>query len=117
MKQVAEKIIEILDGSTELSALVGSDFYWGLAPAEVEPPFVVFGLDENQEASKDRRGDYTINTQVYSESMDNASDIDQAVRNALILAGAHNRGAQSGYSDPEATLGLITRNFNLKITL
>ena len=115
MKNAAIQIQTDLTADTALQALVDGEQYWELAPDNTKVPYITYRITENQQASKDRRGDYDVELWCFEKRLTDAAELSDLVKDAMDKNPYRFRGAQSGYVDDDTKEGFIKLIYNFKL--
>ena len=115
MKSIAERVLNLLKGDSNLQAVVGDKIAWGLEEEKTKLPFITFNVVENPGRTKDLAEDFDIKINSYAASLEEASDIDGLVKTAMYKGKrTKSLGAQSGYTDDDSRRAVVIRTFNFK---
>jgi len=79
-------ILQILKGTTNVSAIVGNNISLSYIPQNATPPMVLLTIESNEKAATkdgDRREDLTINVQSIAEDLASGLVLDQKIFNVI----------------------------------
>lgn len=115
MKSIAERVKNLLSVDVDLQNAVGDKIAWGIEEEKTKLPFVTFDITENPGRTKDLPDDFDVRINSYAASLEEASDIDYLVKQAMKKGPrVKSLGAQSGYTDEDTRRAVIIRTFNFK---
>jgi hypothetical protein len=115
--KAAEHISEVLNDA-QVTAIMGANkIFWELAEEDTVRPFLSYSVRSSL-ATKSRFREYDTRLRIYDTSLTAAATKAQAIEQYIEdsdLARWRHRGAESGYTSPEAETAFIELAYNFKL--
>lgn len=118
MKEAAEHVTEVLS-EPAITASVTGGIFWELAEEDSDFPLVTFSISDSGPATKNSFSQYQVKLRVFAERLSQAATITNTIR-ASVKAGSNSwrdRGASSGYRDPEGKEAFIEITYEFKLLI